>query len=93
MASPDIITVFHAAEYDLFVLKRDCGFTFAGLFDTMVSAQLLGYPLGEGLDHLHCGTHGARPAGCEAVVPVADFFIAHEKRITGDDLVHGAHAV
>ena len=26
------------------MLKRDCGFTFAGLFDTMVSAQLLGYP-------------------------------------------------
>ncbi len=43
-ASPDIVKVFHAAEYDLFVLKRDCGFSFAGLFDTMVSAQLLGYP-------------------------------------------------
>ena len=43
-ASPDITTIFHAAEYDLFVLKRDCGFTFDGLFDTMVSAQLLGYP-------------------------------------------------
>jgi len=26
------------------VLKRDCGFTFANLFDTMISAQLLGYP-------------------------------------------------
>jgi ribonuclease D len=43
-ASPDIVKVFHAAEYDLFVLKRDCGFTFQNLFDTMVSAQLLGYP-------------------------------------------------
>jgi len=42
-ASPDVRLVFHAAEYDLFVLKRDCGFRFAGLFDTMVSAQLLGY--------------------------------------------------
>jgi len=43
MASPDVRKVFHAAEYDIYVLKRDCGFKFAGLFDTMVSAQLLGY--------------------------------------------------
>ena len=43
-AAPDIVKVFHAAEYDLFVLKRDCHFTFQNLFDTMVSAQLLGYP-------------------------------------------------
>jgi len=43
-ASPDIRKIFHAAEYDLFVLKRDCGFQFQNLFDTMVSAQLLGYP-------------------------------------------------
>jgi ribonuclease D len=44
LASPDIRKVFHAAEYDIYVLKRDCGFTFANLFDTMLSAQLLGYP-------------------------------------------------
>jgi ribonuclease D len=43
-ASPDICKIFHAAEYDLFVLKRDCAFEFANLFDTMISAQLLGYP-------------------------------------------------
>lgn len=43
-ASPDVRVVFHAAEYDIYVLKRDCGFEFANLFDTMVSAQLLGYP-------------------------------------------------
>jgi len=43
-ASPDVLKVFHAGEYDLYVLKRDCGFTFANLFDTMISAQLLGYP-------------------------------------------------
>jgi ribonuclease D len=42
-ASPDVRVLFHAAEYDIFVLKRDCGFSFANLFDTMVSAQLLGY--------------------------------------------------
>ncbi len=43
-ASPDIRKIFHAAEYDIFVLKRDCSFEFANLFDTMISAQLLGYP-------------------------------------------------
>lgn len=43
-ADPDVRKIFHAAEYDIFVLKRDGGFRFAGLFDTMVSAQLLGYP-------------------------------------------------
>jgi ribonuclease D len=43
-AAPNISKVFHAAEYDLFVLKRDCGFQFHNLFDTMISAQLLGYP-------------------------------------------------
>jgi ribonuclease D len=43
MASPDIRKIFHAAEYDIFVLKRDCSFEFRNLFDTMISAQLLGY--------------------------------------------------
>jgi len=43
-ASPDIRKIFHAAEYDLFVLKRDYAFQFDNLFDTMISAQLLGYP-------------------------------------------------
>jgi ribonuclease D len=43
-ASPEIRTIFHAAEYDLYVLKRDCRFAFSSLFDTMVCAQLLGYP-------------------------------------------------
>jgi ribonuclease D len=43
-ASPKIQKVFHAAEYDIYVLKRDCSFQFQNLFDTMISAQLLGYP-------------------------------------------------
>jgi ribonuclease D len=43
-ASPSITKIFHAAEYDIFVLKRDCSFQFHSLFDTMISAQLLGYP-------------------------------------------------
>jgi len=44
IADPGIRKIFHAAEYDIFVLKRDCGFRFANLFDTMVCAQMLGYP-------------------------------------------------
>jgi ribonuclease D len=43
-ASPKVRVLFHAGEYDLFVLKRDCGFEFKNIFDTMISAQLLGYP-------------------------------------------------
>jgi ribonuclease D len=43
-AAPRVRVLFHAAEYDIYVLKRDCGFEFTNLFDTMVSAQLLGYP-------------------------------------------------
>ncbi|MBN1567990.1 MAG: HRDC domain-containing protein [Acidobacteria bacterium] len=35
--------VFHAAGYDIFCLRRDYGFEFAGIFDTHVAAQLLGY--------------------------------------------------
>jgi ribonuclease D len=53
MASADVRKVFHAAEYDIYVLKRDCGFTFANLFDTMISAQLLGYPSGLALIERH----------------------------------------
>jgi len=58
-ASPDVRVLFHAAEYDIFILKRDCGFSFSNLFDTMVSAQLLGYPavgLAALIEH-HFGVH------------------------------------
>jgi ribonuclease D len=43
-ADPEIRKVFHAAEYDLYVLHRHAGIRVCNLFDTMVSAQLLGYP-------------------------------------------------
>ena len=36
--------VFHAAEYDVICLKRDYGFNFSNLFDTMVAARTLGWP-------------------------------------------------
>lgn len=41
-ASPGIEKIFHAAEYDLICLRRDFGFQFANLFDTMVAARILG---------------------------------------------------
>jgi len=43
--------IFHAAEYDLICLRRDFGFKFLSLFDTMQAARILGYPA-VGLDRL-----------------------------------------
>jgi ribonuclease D len=42
-AAPDIEKVFHAVDYDLMVLRRDFGFTFQNLFDTMWAARVLGW--------------------------------------------------
>jgi len=41
-SNPEIRKIFHAADYDLRSLKRDFDLTIDGLFDTMISAQLLG---------------------------------------------------
>lgn len=41
-ANPAIRKIFHAADYDLRSLKRDFNLSIHGLFDTMISAQLLG---------------------------------------------------
>jgi ribonuclease D len=43
-ASPNVETIFHAADYDLIVLERDFGFTFGKIFDTMWAARILGWP-------------------------------------------------
>jgi ribonuclease D len=43
MADPAIQKVFHAAQQDLAGLKRDFGFQFANLFDTMWAARILGW--------------------------------------------------
>lgn len=40
-SSSEITKIFHAAEYDLMCLKRDYGFNFANLFDTMIAARIL----------------------------------------------------
>jgi ribonuclease D len=40
-ANPQQQKIFHAAEYDVICLKRDYGFTFGNLFDTMIAARIL----------------------------------------------------
>ncbi len=50
-ADARIEKVFHAAEYDLICLRRDFGFKFVNLFDTMQAARTLGYSA-VGLDRL-----------------------------------------
>ncbi len=42
MADAQVEKVFHAAENDILLLKRDFGFRFANVFDTLVAARILG---------------------------------------------------
>jgi ribonuclease D len=44
LADPARVKVFHDGEYDVLLLKRDFGFSFASLFDTRVAAAALGDP-------------------------------------------------
>jgi ribonuclease D len=43
-ADPAQEKIFHASEYDVICMKRDYGFTFANIFDTMIAARVLGEP-------------------------------------------------
>lgn len=43
IADPAVEKVFHAAEYDLLLLKRQYGWQLHNLFDTMWAARILGY--------------------------------------------------
>ena len=51
LADPGIVKIFHAAEYDLMLLRQDLGADVRGLFDTQVSMTLLNYQR-TGLAHL-----------------------------------------
>ena len=59
-ADPAVIKVFHGAATDLAAMKRDFGFAFAGLFDTMVAVEFLGMP-GLGLSALLATLLGVPP--------------------------------
>lgn len=41
-SDPRIEKVFHASEYDVICLRRDYGFSFANIFDTMQAGRILG---------------------------------------------------
>ena len=58
-ANSGVQKVFHAAEYDVMCLKRDFGFRFVNLFDTMWTARILGWPH-VGLGDVLKETFGAR---------------------------------
>jgi ribonuclease D len=50
-SDPHIEKIFHAAEYDIICLRRDYGFSFSSLFDTMQAGRILGRKQA-GLDRL-----------------------------------------
>lgn len=43
-ADPDIVKIFHGADYDIRCLYRDFNITVENLFDTELAARFLGYP-------------------------------------------------
>jgi len=43
-AEPKVGKVFHAAEYDVRVLRRDYQFQLVNLFDTMIASRIVGWP-------------------------------------------------
>ncbi len=43
MADPETVKVLHGADYDIVSMKRDFGYEFNNVFDTMISSQFLGF--------------------------------------------------
>ena len=70
-ADPEVRLVLHGADYDIVCLKRDFGFEFRNVFDTMIAAQcldlerigladLVAEEFGATLDKRHSRTNWAR---------------------------------
>ena len=105
-ADPAVQKVFHAAQYDVMCLKRDFGFRFANLFDTMWSARILGWPhvgLGDVLEE-NFGVHtnkryqrynwGKRPLDPEALIYACmdTHYLLPLRQIQADALMAGGHS-
>ncbi len=58
-SNPSVEKIFHASEYDIICLRRDYGFSFANIFDTMQAGRILGRKQA-GLDRLLDEKFGVR---------------------------------
>jgi ribonuclease D len=43
MENPESTKIFHGADFDIVSMKRDFGFRFSNIFDTMIAAQAVGH--------------------------------------------------
>jgi ribonuclease D len=104
-ADAGVQKILHAAEYDVMCLKRDFGFRFANLFDTMWAARILGWPrvgLGDVLKEVfgvdtdkryQRYNWGRRPLEPEALAYACldTHYLLSLRRLQADALVQGGH--